>query len=54
MSRRQFLIQTAALGAGIAKPVEVLFVIGFLASFLALQTAGSRVIGRSRILQDFQ
>ncbi len=35
---------TAALGAGIAKPVEVLFVVGFLASFLALQTAGSRVI----------
>jgi amino acid transporter len=35
---------TTALGAGIAKPVEVLFVIGFLASFLALQTAASRVI----------
>lgn len=35
---------TAALGAGIAKPVEVLFVIGFLASFLALQTSASRVI----------
>lgn len=32
------------LGAGIAKPVEVLFVIGFLASFLALQTSASRVI----------
>ncbi|WP_199254528.1 APC family permease [Mycolicibacterium mengxianglii] len=35
---------TAALGAGIAKPVMVLFVIGFLASFLALQTSASRVI----------
>lgn len=35
---------TSALGAGIAKPVEVLFVIGFLASFLALQTSASRVI----------
>jgi len=35
---------TAALGDGIAKPVEVLFVIGFLASFLALQTSASRVI----------
>lgn len=35
---------TSQLGAGIAKPVEVLFVIGFLASFLALQTSASRVI----------
>jgi amino acid transporter len=35
---------TTALGAAIAKPVEVLFVIGFLASFLALQTSASRVI----------
>ncbi|BBZ36276.1 APC family permease [Mycolicibacterium confluentis] len=35
---------TATLGAGIAKPVQVLFVIGFLASFLALQTSASRVI----------
>jgi amino acid transporter len=35
---------TTALGHGIAKPVEVLFVIGFLASFLALQTSASRVI----------
>ena len=35
---------TTALGAGIAVPVEVLFVIGFLASFLALQTSASRVI----------
>ncbi|GAS97595.1 amino acid permease [Mycolicibacterium canariasense] len=35
---------TAALGHGIAKPVEVLFVIGFIASFLALQTSASRVI----------
>jgi amino acid transporter len=35
---------TAALGDSIAKPVEILFVIGFLASFLALQTSASRVI----------
>jgi amino acid transporter len=35
---------TAALGTGIAKPVEVLFVVGFLASFLALQTSASRLI----------
>ncbi|UXA13676.1 amino acid permease [Mycobacterium sp. SMC-8] len=35
---------TDALGAGIAKPVQVMFVIGFLASFLALQTSASRVI----------
>jgi amino acid transporter len=34
----------SALGPNIAKPVEVLFVIGFLASFLALQTSASRVI----------
>lgn len=35
---------TTALGDGIAKPVEVLFLIGFVASFLALQTSASRVI----------
>ncbi len=35
---------TTALGHGIAKPVEMLFVIGFVASFLALQTSASRVI----------
>ncbi|PWJ48670.1 amino acid/polyamine/organocation transporter, APC superfamily [Quadrisphaera granulorum] len=35
---------TAQLGAGIATPVELLFVIGFLASFLALQTSASRVV----------
>jgi amino acid transporter len=35
---------TSALGESIAKPVEILFVIGFLASFLALQTSASRVI----------
>jgi amino acid transporter len=35
---------TSAMGQGIARPVEVLFVIGFLASFLALQTSASRVI----------
>lgn len=32
------------LGVGIAKPLQGLFVIGFLASFLALQTSASRVI----------
>ena len=35
---------TTALGHGVARPVEVMFVIGFLASFLALQTSASRVI----------
>ena len=35
---------TNALGRGIATPVEIMFVIGFLASFLALQTSASRVI----------
>lgn len=35
---------TSQLGAEIAKPVELLFVIGFLASFLALQTSASRLI----------
>jgi amino acid transporter len=38
---------TSQLGADIAKPVEVLFVIGFLASFLALQTSASRIIWSS-------
>ena len=35
---------TFQLGSGIARPVEILFVIGFLASFLAVQTSASRVI----------
>ena len=35
---------TSALGPSIAKPVEILFLIGFVASFLALQTSASRVI----------
>ena len=35
---------TSQLGSQIAKPVEILFVIGFLASFLALQTSASRLI----------
>jgi amino acid transporter len=35
---------TTQLGAGIAVPLEILFVIGFLASFLALQTSASRLI----------
>lgn len=35
---------SSQLGSGIAKPVELLFVIGFLASFLALQTSASRMI----------
>ncbi len=38
---------TSQLGADIAKPLEVLFVIGFLASFLALQTSASRIIWSS-------
>lgn len=35
---------TSQLGSGIAKPVEALFVVGFVASFLALQTSASRFI----------
>jgi amino acid transporter len=35
---------TSQLGSGIARPVELLFVIGFVASFLALQTSASRII----------
>ncbi|TFD65151.1 APC family permease [Cryobacterium ruanii] len=35
---------TTQLGEGIAVPLEILFVIGFLASFLALQTSASRLI----------
>lgn len=35
---------TTQLGAGLAKPIEGLFLIGFFASFLALQTSASRVI----------
>ena len=35
---------TSSLGPSIAKPVEILFLIGFVASFLALQTSASRVI----------
>lgn len=35
---------TAQLGAGIAVPIEILFVIGFVASFLALQTSASRML----------
>ncbi len=35
---------SSQLGSGIAKPVELLFVVGFTASFLALQTSASRVI----------
>lgn len=38
---------TSQLGSRIAKPVEGLFVIGFLASFLALQTSASRIIWSS-------
>lgn len=48
---------TEALGSGIARPVEILFVIGFLASFLALQTSASRVIwayARDRALPAHQ
>lgn len=35
---------TGQLGAGIARPLEILFVIGFMASFLAVQTSASRII----------
>lgn len=35
---------TAAFGPSIARPVEILFVVGFLASFLALQTSASRIL----------
>ncbi len=35
---------TAQLGTGIATPIEILFVIGFVASFLALQTSASRML----------
>jgi amino acid transporter len=35
---------TTALGSGIARPLELLFVIGFVASFLALQTSASRLL----------
>lgn len=37
-------VLTAQLGAGIALPLQALFAIGFIASFLALQTAASRLI----------
>lgn len=37
-------VLTAQLGAGIAVPLQALFAIGFIASFLALQTAASRLI----------
>jgi amino acid transporter len=35
---------TSQLGPQIGKPVSILFVVGFVASFLALQTSASRVI----------
>lgn len=37
-------VLTAQLGSGIALPLQALFAIGFIASFLALQTAASRLI----------
>lgn len=37
-------VLTAQLGPGIALPLQALFAIGFIASFLALQTAASRLI----------
>jgi amino acid transporter len=37
-------ILTAQLGAGVAIPLQALFSVGFIASFLALQTSASRLI----------
>lgn len=39
-----YAVLTAQLGEGIAKPIQLLFAIGFVASFLALQTSASRLI----------
>jgi amino acid transporter len=39
-----YAVLTAQLGQGIAIPIQVLFAIGFVASFLALQTSASRLI----------
>ena len=39
-----YAVLTAALGQGVALPVQALFAIGFIASFLALQTSASRMI----------
>ncbi|PRI11947.1 APC family permease [Leucobacter massiliensis] len=39
-----YAVLTAQLGSAIAIPLQVLFAIGFIASFLALQTSASRLI----------
>ncbi len=39
-----YAVLTAKLGQGIALPLQALFAIGFIASFLALQTSASRLI----------
>lgn len=39
-----YAVLTAQLGSGLAIPIQVLFAIGFIASFLALQTSASRLI----------
>lgn len=39
-----YAVLTAQLGAGVAIPLQALFAIGFIASFLALQTSASRLI----------
>lgn len=39
-----YAVLTAQLGSGIALPLQALFAIGFIASFLALQTSASRLI----------
>src|SRR5690606_17194744 len=39
-----YAVLTAKLGTGIALPLQALFAIGFIASFLALQTSASRLI----------
>ena len=39
-----YYVLESALGSAAVKPILLLFVVGFLASFLALQASGSRVI----------
>lgn len=39
-----YAVLTAQLGSAVAIPLQVLFAIGFIASFLALQTSASRLI----------
>lgn len=39
-----YAVLTAQLGAGVAMPLQILFALAFLTSFLALQTSASRLI----------